>query len=298
MTIPGPQAPLAAVVQLGHAAVQRVADLSRTDVLHIKGYAIDPSLTWEGRVGTDVDVLVRPDQVRDFLQRLVEAGWQRVIGFRAGSPFGHAATLWHPSWGYVDVHRLFPGIGIEPAEAFEVLWTDRGQREIAGIACPVPSLVGQTAILVLNAARTRTSAGSAAGNLASDVDTSWSQADDARRAEVVSLVGRLGAEVAFAAATGHLEDFRDRREYALWKVVSRGGTRLEEWRARIAAAPSRGEQFRLVLTAPLVNVEHLTALWGRRPTRWEIVREFFMRPVRGVAEQVRVILRRRKTGHA
>lgn len=282
MTDLHPEPPLAAVVQLGHAAVQWVADQSGIDVLHLKGYAIDPSLAAPGRVGTDVDVLVRPDQVSEFLHRLVAAGWGRVIGFRAGSPFGHAATLHHDSWGYVDVHRLFPGIGVEPSRAFAELWQDRQLRRIAGVDCVVPGPVGQTLVLVLNAAR---SGASGSGN--ADVAACWDAADAARRAAVAALVERLGAEVAFAAGTGHLEEFRGRPEYPLWKVVSQGGTRLEEWRARIAAAPTRRDKVRLVLCAPLVNVEHLTVLWGRRPTRWEITREFVRRPLRGIAEQLR-----------
>ena len=35
--------------------------------------------------------------------------------FATGSVFEHAATLWHVHWGYVDVHRAFPGVGV-PAE--------------------------------------------------------------------------------------------------------------------------------------------------------------------------------------
>ncbi|WOP17199.1 2-nitropropane dioxygenase [Raineyella sp. LH-20] len=282
MTDPSPEPPLAAVVQLGHAAVQRVADLAGIEVLHLKGYAIDPSLVRPGRAGTDVDVLVRPSQVSGFLRRLEDAGWQRVIGFRAGSPFGHAATLHHPCWGYVDVHRFFPGIGLDPAAAFELLWGRRQVRRIGGVDCVVPDLVGQTLVLVLNAARS-----GPGQRLKGDLQVAWEQATAARRVEVEALVKALDAEVAFAAATGRLEAYRDRREYWLWKVMSCGGTRLEEWRARIIAAPSRRDRLRLVLSAPLVNVEHLTVLWGRRPTRWEIAREFVLRPMRGIAEQTR-----------
>ncbi|QGF23878.1 hypothetical protein [Raineyella fluvialis] len=185
----------------------------------------------------------------------------------------------------MDVHRFFPGIGLDPAKAFDIMWSSRQVRRIAGVDCVVPGLVAQTVILVLNAARSWSS-----GPANVDVHASWGCAHENRRAEIRALVARLEADVAFAAGLGTLEDFRNRREYALWRVISQGGTRLEEWRARIAAAPSRREQLRLVLTAPLVNVEHLTVLWGRRPTRWEIVREFFLRPVRGLAEQARALL--------
>ncbi len=274
--------PLGVTVRLGHAAVQRVADASGIRILHIKGYAVDPEVVPE-RIGTDVDVLVDPAEVDAFLSELQSAGWRRVIGFRAGSPFGHAAALWHQSWGYVDVHRHFPGIGARPRDAFEILWQDHRQREIASVTCTVPNPGAQSLILVLNAARSKASVPGR------DVHAAWLDAGEARRAEVEALVESLHAHVAFAAATGRLDDYRDHREYALWKAVSRGGTRFEEWRARILAAPTWREAAHTALFAPLVNVEHLTVVLHRPPTRREIVREFLARPVRGLREQLRVL---------
>ena len=92
--------------------------------------------------------------------------------------------------------------------------------------------------------------------------------------------------MAFAAATGELDRFRDRRDYDLWRVTIQGGTRFEEWWARIKAAPSIGEAARVALRAPLVNTDHMAALLGRPPTRPEIVREFAARPARGIVEQM------------
>ena len=61
----------------------------------------------------------------------------------------------------------------------------------------------------------------------------------APRAGDHALVASLRADVAFSAGLGELERYRGRtREYLLWKVASQGGTRLEEWVARVWAAPT------------------------------------------------------------
>lgn len=289
MTAAEPDVPMGARVMLGHAAAQYMADRHSLDVLHIKGYALDPALRWEGRVGTDVDVMVRPAHLDRYLHALLTAGWTHAIGFEEGSPFGHAATLSHAQWGYLDLHRSYPGFMVSPADAFESLWRERGEVVIAGANCPVPSLRGQVVVMMLHAAR---SGGGGRSDL--DLDEVWGKAPATLQLAVLELVAELKAEVAFAAATGDLDNFRDRREYALWNTVSRGGTRVEEWFARIKAAPTLAGRVRLVLRAPLVNVEHLTMLWGRPPTRGEVVREFFARPVRGLVEELRAWRQRSK----
>ncbi len=261
-----------------HAALQHLADGCGADLLHVKGVAIDRSLTTPDRVGTDADVLVRPDHVDRLLDTLTANHWTVHTTFATGSPFGHAATLVHDQWGFADVHRLFPGITAEPTVAFERLWRDRGTKEIAGIECAVPSLTGQTLILVLNAARS-------SPHGAADLETAWEAAPPERQRAVRDLVAELGAEVAFAAATGDLERYRGARGYDLWRVTTQGGTRFEEWLARVKAAPTVGEALRLALRAPLVNTDHLAVMLGRPPTRMDVVREFFARPLRGVREQ-------------
>jgi hypothetical protein len=74
--------------------------------------------------------------------------------------------------------------------------------------------------------------------------------------------------------------------YRLWRVVAQGGSRADEWRARIEAAPPRGEQLRIALRAPLVNVEHLEHRLGHTPTTVEIVREFFARPAAAARDAI------------
>ncbi|WP_217995778.1 nucleotidyltransferase family protein [Kribbia dieselivorans] len=271
--------PLTVRVAFAHAALQHVADRHGVDVLHIKGPALDPQIVRPGRTSTDADIVVRPSHLRHFITALREAGWVQQEHFRSASSFEHSAAFRHPEWGLADVHRLIPGFTVPREQAFDRLWTDRHDATIAGRACPVPSLPAQVLIIALHAAR---SPGS--GRADSDVEHSWGAADNDLRDEVKGLVTALGAEVPFSVVTGTLDEHRDDPQYLIWKVASRGGTRLEEWRARIKAARTPAAKTVLVLRAPLVNVDHLRMVRGRPVTWWEIVVEFFARPARGLGE--------------
>lgn len=268
-------------MQLGHAAVQAIADEVGADVLHVKGFAVDESLRFPGRAGTDVDVLVRPAHVGVLTRALQRHGWELTLGFEEGSSWEHAATFTHRAFGHADVHRRFPGLGDEPARSFDHLWSERTMLPIAGRPVPVPSLPGQALILLLHAGKAPREA-----NAARDIEQVWRGASPEQRAEVAALRDEIGAHIGVASALGNLDDFRSHPEYPLWSVSSRGGTRVDEWRARVQAAGSWRARLRLVLRAPLVNVAHMAEVLGRRPTRAEIVREFFARPLRGLREEL------------
>ena len=182
----------------------------------------------------------------------------------------------HEAWGYLDLHRFFPGIRLAPDAAFERLWarSPRGARSPASDA-PCRASPAQALLLILNVAR-------AGGANAHDLERRrgrtrpTSVGARSRRSSV-----DLDAPVAFAAATGGLERYRGERDYRLWKVDHRGrhavgrvvGARARR-RRRSATRP------RIVARAPLVNVEHLAHRLGRAPTRRDIVAEFFARPRR------------------
>jgi hypothetical protein len=197
--------------------------------------------------------------------------------FEWGSPFGHAQTYIHDAWGYIDVHRYFPGIRLDPPRAFERIWRDRREVEIAGVGCEVPGVAAQGVLLVLNAARSL-------NRRRADVNNAWLDASTERRAEMEALVADLDGSVAFAAAIGDLEQYRGERDYRLWKVVSQGGSRSAEWLARIGAAPNLAAALRVVARAPRVNVDRLAHRMGRPPTRREILAEFLRRPARAVGD--------------
>jgi hypothetical protein len=284
--------PVRARLAFAHAALQVLATDGRIDLLHIKGVAVDPSIGRAIGSGSDADVLVRPSHVPLLLKQLERHGWRHYSDFESGSPFGHAATFFHDSWGFSDIHRHFPGIGLAADEAFERLWSGRTTRPLAGIACDVPSLAAQVLIMVLNAARS----GGSSQRMAL-VRTAWGQTAPVLSEQVTALVTSLRAEVAFSAGLGELERYRGRREYLLWKVASQGGTRLEEWIARIWAAPTPRAALRLALRAPMVNREHLAIRIGHRPTRLDVLREFLARPYRGVTQELGRLHARRGGRH-
>jgi hypothetical protein len=270
--------PPAVRLALGRAAVQTIADRVGADILHIKGNAVDASVRPIAQPGTDLDVLVRPADIPRFDRELRALEWTVYSTFAFGSPFEHAQTYAHEVWGFLDLHRSFPGIEREPTAAFDLLWQSRGVRDFAGVDCLVPEPTAQATILLLNCARTPR---------ASDLTSLWTDAEPARRQAVTELVHNLDAEVAFAAATGELDRMRGRRTYALWSVVTNRGTRAAEWRARVRAAPTAAQALRVALRAPLVNVDALAHRLGREPTRSDIIKEFFLRPATAARESVR-----------
>ncbi|MDU0348877.1 nucleotidyltransferase family protein [Actinomyces sp. MRS3W] len=267
---PQAEVPVGVRVQLAHAALQTLAADAGVDLLHIKGPAVDPSIGRPLHSSTDADVLVRPDHVARYLDVLTAHGWQHVTSFATGSAFEHAATFYHPAWGYTDVHRTFPGL--TRGDAFAVLWRDRGRRLIAGVSCPVPDLVAQRLLLLLHVAR------NGAGHQDPDYRRAWTAVTEADRRNIRLLARQLGAQVGLAAALGELDAYRDDPSHDLWVVFSsRDASRLDEWRARLKAAPGPAAKARILARSLLVNTDHLAMRVGRRPTRAEIIAEFFGR---------------------
>lgn len=276
-------------LEMGHAHLQWIADHEGVRLLHIKGVALDERLRWPGRQGTDADVLVSANDADAYVTALQRHGWVLGNAFQNNSSFEHAAALRHTDFGWADVHRYFPGFARDPDAVFDRLWRDHETIELAARSCAVPSLPAQILVLVLHAARSP-----GTGHSHQDLEASWEVADAEMRSAVRQLVDELDAQVGFAAALGGLEAYRDRPEYELWRVASQGGSRLDEWRARIRAAPDKRSKLSLVLRAPMVNTEHLAMVLWRQPTRLEIVREFFARPYRGVVDEVRTRAARRR----
>ena len=266
---------LAVRIEFCHAALQHLADRLGVDLLHVKGIAFEPQ--WRSRAsgGSDADVLVRPSQVKEFVEALEVGGWQRRSRFHTGSPFGHAQTYWHDHLGYADIHRFFPGM--QPGDAsFDALWADRTEVVLASVPCPVPGRAGQALVHLLNEARNGLSVRSrdgVVGVLGADL-----------AAQVETLVGQVGAEVGYAAALGELDRVRDHREHDLWQVVMSRSGRVEEWRARVKAQTTLTGKALTVLRAPLVNTEHLANTRGHRPSVGEVVVEFLDRGRRGARE--------------
>lgn len=272
--------PLAVSVQMAHAAIQVLAEDNQIDLLHIKGPAVDSRLlqqrevvdpetrevVWEPvpRDSLDADVLVRPVHVGRLLRAMTAHGWALKVPFEAGSAFEHAATLAHPFLGHVDLHREFPGIGLAPDKAFGRIWAEREQAQIAGVACPVPSLAAQRLLLIVHAARGRIDNNG-------DVRRAWYAADPLEQEAVRALAADLGADVALAAGTGRLHEFSNSRQHDLWLALSTGETSLPRlWKARVRAAPNPASALRIGIKLILPRAGRLAVQLGRTPTLREL----------------------------
>lgn len=286
-------------VRFSHACLQVLADDHGVDLLHIKGPAIDESLldrrtvqhpdsdeSFEELVprnSVDADVLVRPSHVNRLFRALSAHGWRMAFDFVDGSAFEHASTWEHPTFEHVDVHRQFPGIGLDREAAFELLWADRQTTLIAGQPCPVPDLTTQRLILILHAVR--------GGNLQHcDIRNSWTRASDDQRREVERLAADLHAQVALAAGTGRLDEHHGSREYDLWKVLSTGDRSLTRlWLARVKAQPTLVAAIRMGVKLILPNRNRMAQSLGRRPSAGELAHEYLQRIGAAAGELLRLM---------
>lgn len=284
-------------IRFAHASLQVLAEDARIDLLHIKGPAIDHDLIGReasddashavaqipSRASVDADVLVRPSHLPAILDVMQRHGWVSDYGFEDDSPFEHAATMKHALLGPVDLHRRFPGIGLSAEAAFDLLWVDRCTVHIAGYPCTVPSVTGQRLILLLSAARD-----GVAGH--PDIDPCWTNASGDAREGVVALADKLDADVALAAASGRLDDFRGRREHPLWLALSNGETSMPKiWAARVRAEQNPRAAIRMGVRLIVPNRGRLEASLGRMPTQRELAQAWVDRTRWGAGELRRFV---------
>ncbi|MCV7478489.1 nucleotidyltransferase family protein [Micrococcus luteus] len=252
-------------VRLAHARIAHLLDRAGIRALHLKGYATEPGVYPDHRRSSDVDLLVHPSDAAA-VALLASHGWAPVADFSEGSIFEHAATLWHDHLGYVDVHRLFPGLGTDAARTFDALWAERVIHVIAGRPVPVPGPVHQRLVVIVHAARD-----SHRGAL--DVrhirDTSSPAEWDALRQEA----RRLHATAAWHVATGEEADGMDAHDLALFEALQADESGLDLFRTRWRTARSARERARLVLHTLPVNRPHLQMRLGRPVTRADLWRE-------------------------
>lgn len=253
-------------IRLGHALMEYTARKHKIRLLHIKGYAVDPGLYPAGRRSSDIDVLVHPAEVETLINLLKAGGWKHATGFKSGSLFQHAATLWHDSWGYIDVHRAFPGIGAPSAVFFDELWKCRKSRGIADVSCTVPAAEHQALLIVLHAGRDPVRGASDVGHLQGTLSVEVWQS-------VQIEASRFGAGLALAAATGRLREHRGHPEHDVWAAVSAGSSRIELLRARARAANSFPRRLGVVMSGLLPNRDHLRMSLRREPNVWDFIQE-------------------------
>lgn len=266
-----PTVPVQLRVHLAHATVQAIANEAHAHVLHIKGPATSQHLRPTGRASVDADILVHPSHLHRLQAALRAHGWHRVTRLRSGGLVEHSTNWYHGELGQMDVHVRFPGIQADTEQAFDRLWRDRATQTIAGHRCDVPSITAQRLILLLHAARELFARGA-------DVRMAWDTASDTERAQVLTLATHLKAEVALAAATGRLEDYRDRPEHDLWKLFLDGTVTTAGFHrvmAEVRAVPDGVSWPRVRVAAYVVHAfvfmpRRLAGLTGRRPDPAEI----------------------------
>jgi hypothetical protein len=101
--------------------------------------------------------------------------------------------------------------------------------------------------------------------------------------------------VALAAALGELDQHADDRTADLWRVYAEGGSRVDEWLARLRAAPTRRAAVRTAVRGLGVNREFAAMELGHEPSRRELTGLFLGR-IRTGAKQLGHRLGRR-LGH-
>ena len=137
---------------LVHALVSRAASDIGLRVLAIKG----PALALQGlradRPSADVDVLVHPDELDQFIQHMVGMGWFK--GLVASAPVvrpSHSVDLLSEFWPTgIDVHHYFPGFMADAGDVFDLLWARRCKVDLAGVAVPACDRVAHTALAALH----------------------------------------------------------------------------------------------------------------------------------------------------
>lgn len=267
----------AEAVALAHAVAQVIAEDNGVDLLHIKGAALDESLrhmteadgSMSTRLSADADVLVRPAHIRLLSEALSQHGWRRHFDFEDGSAFAHAATWFHHRVGFLDVHRYFPGIELDPAEAFDVLWRRRDRYDIAGILCEVPEITAQRLIMIVHAAR------GVRSRDVSDIEAAWGAVTEDDREAIEALAGELRARVALYAGTGRLDQLEDEHSYPLWRELSSPSQSLVSiWWVRVRAEPDLVSGVRKGLRLMLPNTRRMETWLGRPPTWREVAKAY------------------------
>lgn len=275
--------PLDTRVRMAHALIAVIAEHAGLDILHVKGYAAPSGFYHAHRVSTDADILIRPSQAGTLVEILRQQGWTLVTSFRSGSIFRHAAALWHETWGYVDVHRSFPGIGIDEERSFDRLWQHRDSTTIAHKECNVPSSLDHAFLIVIHAARDAQRGQSDMNFLRAFLAQDWSSVE-ARSFEFKS---RTPFVIAASSPDEH-HQIASNSEYKLWISLSQGSDRVALLKGRLEATGSTREKLRILLGSLVVNRDHLQMQLGRPAT----TKDFLLELMNRAKEPVKVISHR------
>lgn len=138
-----------------HALCARAAEDVGVRALAIKGPVVALQGLRAPRASADIDVLVHPDDLQRYAERLRKAGWYDPP--QVSTPRlipSHSVDLLHEHWPCgIDLHHYYPGFLAPDGEVFEELWTRRASYELAGVEVPALDPVAQTALVALHLLR-------------------------------------------------------------------------------------------------------------------------------------------------
>ena len=115
----------------------------------------------------------------------------------------------------------------------------------------------------------------------SDIQRSWA---------LQHLADELGAEVALAAGTGRLEEYRGAPGSELWRALStREQSPVRIWVARVRSEPTLAGALRTAIRLILPNPRRMHTTLGRRPTARELARAYGQRARWGLGEVAELV---------
>lgn len=124
--------------ELVYALIANVAREERIRVAFIKGPILHAQGLREREHSGDVDLWLDAEDAAALVRALDPWGWSP-----GPSDFvermHHSTTLYPREWGCeIDVHTRFPGVAIEPAAAFDLLWQRSESVVLASASCSAP----------------------------------------------------------------------------------------------------------------------------------------------------------------
>jgi hypothetical protein len=145
-------------VELCTAWLQGQARARGIRLLVLKGDALSRQGLRAPRSSADVDLLIEPARVQEFLVVLESMGWRKFASTFASEQFTtHSRTLMREGWpNSIDVHSSWPGFLSSPVEVFETLWARRMEMTFAHRSCDAPDRMANVLMLALHSLRGNT----------------------------------------------------------------------------------------------------------------------------------------------
>ena len=145
---------LAEAVPLGTVLLQRLLDDAGVRSLVIKGPAFVELGVRKPKQSNDIDLLVAPEDRTAATEALARAGWSIISHWfpPALDDVIYSTTFRHPQFpSTLDLHHHFSGFFAD--DAFEALWRDRREVEVAHQGVTVPSREHALVVEGLNATK-------------------------------------------------------------------------------------------------------------------------------------------------